>query len=87
MAGFDLESEHLSLRPIDAEDVDALHAIWIDEQVRRFLWDGDNLQSIHLLANLGMTIVKREAVEGLDTVFYRLPRRATGWTPANQLTR
>ena len=30
-----------SLRPIEVGDVEALHKLWTDEQVRRFLWDGE----------------------------------------------
>ena len=36
----DLASRRLALRPIRREDVLSLHRIWIDEAVRRFLWDG-----------------------------------------------
>jgi len=32
-------SRRLSLRPITVSDVRALHRLWIDAQVRRFLWD------------------------------------------------
>jgi ribosomal-protein-alanine N-acetyltransferase len=34
-----LETARLTLRPWDARDVDALHAIWTDADVRRWLWD------------------------------------------------
>jgi ribosomal-protein-alanine N-acetyltransferase len=33
-------SKRLMLRPIRREEVLALHGIWIEESVRRFLWDG-----------------------------------------------
>ena len=36
----ELTSEHLSLRPIGAADAAALHRLWTNENVRRFLWDG-----------------------------------------------
>lgn len=35
----DLETPRLRLRPCRIEDVDALHAIWTDPAVRRYLWD------------------------------------------------
>jgi ribosomal-protein-alanine N-acetyltransferase len=35
----ELTTERLRLRPVAAADVDALHALWTDPQVRRFLWD------------------------------------------------
>ena len=36
----ELTTERLVLRPLAAGDADALHALWTDEPVRRFLWDG-----------------------------------------------
>ena len=36
----ELSTERLVLRPLAAPDADALHALWTDEPVRRFLWDG-----------------------------------------------
>lgn len=35
-----LETQRLRLRPAISEDAALLRAIWIDEEVRRFLWDG-----------------------------------------------
>ena len=34
-------SERLSLFPVAVGDVEVLHALWTDEEVRRFLWDGE----------------------------------------------
>lgn len=34
-----LRSERLALRPCGFEDVPALHALWTDPEVRRWLWD------------------------------------------------
>ena len=39
MALLELETERLRLRPFRLDDVDALHALWTDPGVRRFLWD------------------------------------------------
>ena len=36
----EIHSQRLSLRPIGLDDIEALHSLWIDEPVRRFLWDG-----------------------------------------------
>lgn len=36
----ELETERLRLTPVTMDDVDALHALWTDADVRRFLWDG-----------------------------------------------
>lgn len=40
---FELTAGSLSLRPIDGKDVDALHSLWTDREVRRFLWDGEEI--------------------------------------------
>jgi len=37
--GARLATERLLLRPCRAADLDALHALWTDARVRRFLWD------------------------------------------------
>ncbi len=34
-----LHTDRLRLEPVQADDVDALHALWTDAGVRRFLWD------------------------------------------------
>src|SRR5262245_33366385 len=36
-----LETERLTLRPVAIADVDALHRLWTDAEVRRFLWDNE----------------------------------------------
>ena len=41
MLSREIISERLSLRPIEVDNVEALHSLWTDEQVRRFLWDGE----------------------------------------------
>jgi RimJ/RimL family protein N-acetyltransferase len=38
---FDLSTTRLELRPLGAADAEALHALWTDVDVRRFLWDGE----------------------------------------------
>jgi ribosomal-protein-alanine N-acetyltransferase len=35
-----ITSERLSLTPIGTADMTVLHRLWVDERVRRFLWDG-----------------------------------------------
>jgi ribosomal-protein-alanine N-acetyltransferase len=35
----ELESERLRLRPVAAADREPLHRLWIDPDVRRYLWD------------------------------------------------
>ncbi len=34
-----LNTGRMRLRPISSDDVDALHALWTDPDVRRYLWD------------------------------------------------
>lgn len=34
-----LNTGRMRLRPISSDDVDALHALWTDRDVRRYLWD------------------------------------------------
>ena len=36
---FNLQTLRLSLRPIVTDDIDALHALWTNAEVRRYLWD------------------------------------------------
>jgi len=36
---FRLTTARLALRPCASQDLDALHALWTDAEVRRFLWD------------------------------------------------
>src|SRR5215471_1533840 len=35
-----IQTPRLALVPFAADDLDALHALWIDADVRRYLWDG-----------------------------------------------
>jgi RimJ/RimL family protein N-acetyltransferase len=35
----EIETDRLRLRPFAAEDLDALHRLWNDPQMRKFLWD------------------------------------------------
>ncbi|MDX1734032.1 MAG: GNAT family N-acetyltransferase [Halioglobus sp.] len=34
-------TERLLLRPLDADDLDALHVLWTERRFRHFLWDGE----------------------------------------------
>ena len=36
-----LRTARLTLRPYSLDDIDALHALWIDADVRRYLWDNE----------------------------------------------
>lgn len=37
---WNLSTRRLRLRPASADDIDTLHSIWRDPEVRRYLWDG-----------------------------------------------
>ena len=37
----EIETARLQLRPIAVTDLDAIHALWIDQEVRRYLWDDE----------------------------------------------
>jgi RimJ/RimL family protein N-acetyltransferase len=41
MSSRELFTERLCLCPIEVDEVEELHGLWTDEQVRRFLWDGE----------------------------------------------
>ena len=72
-----MESERLSLRPFAAEDLDDLHALWTDPEVRRHLWDNRRLAREETAAILerssrlyreestGLWAVERRGGEGL----------------------
>lgn len=38
-----METERLKLRPFASSDLDVLHALWTDPDVRRYLWDNREL--------------------------------------------
>jgi ribosomal-protein-alanine N-acetyltransferase len=37
----EIETARLRLRPVVQDDLDALHRLWIDAEVRRYLWDDE----------------------------------------------
>ena len=59
-----------TLRRVVADDVPALHALWTDPAVRKYLWD-DTI----------ITRERRSLLNGLDTVFYRLPHERFASAP------
>ncbi len=40
---FEIETARLKLRPLAPEDLDSIHRIWTDPEVRRYLWDGKDI--------------------------------------------
>ncbi len=43
MKPFEIETARLQLRPLAAEDLDAIHGIWVEPEVRRYLWDDERI--------------------------------------------
>lgn len=42
-SGFEIETARLRLRPLVPRDLDAIHRVWTDPEVRRYLWDGEEV--------------------------------------------
>jgi ribosomal-protein-alanine N-acetyltransferase len=38
-----IETVRLRLRPLAPEDLDAIHRLWVDPEVRRYLWDDERI--------------------------------------------
>ena len=49
-ASVELDTSRLRLRPAGEPDVDALHDLWIDRDVRRYLWDDRMISRAEALA-------------------------------------
>jgi len=43
MGVHEIETARLTLRPLASEDLDAIHRVWTDPEVRRYLWDGEEV--------------------------------------------
>jgi ribosomal-protein-alanine N-acetyltransferase len=43
MRSYAIETARLRLRPLVAQDLDAIHDIWVEPGVRRYLWDGERI--------------------------------------------
>ncbi len=43
MKSYAIETARLRLRPLVAEDLDAIHGIWVEPGVRKYLWDGERI--------------------------------------------
>lgn len=41
--GFEIETVRLKLRPLAPQDLDSIHRIWTDPELRRYLWDGKEI--------------------------------------------
>lgn len=73
-AGVELRTERLRLRPLTAADRGALHALWIEPAVRRYLWDDRVID----LATVDEVVAKSAAsfaAEGFGLFALREPGR------------
>ncbi len=43
MKSYAIETARLRLRPFAAQDLDTIHGIWVEPEVRRYLWDGERI--------------------------------------------
>jgi RimJ/RimL family protein N-acetyltransferase len=43
MRSYVIETARLRLRPLVAEDLDAIHGIWVEPGARRYLWDDEQI--------------------------------------------
>lgn len=64
-----MESSRLLLRPFAAEDLDPLHALWTDPDVRRYLWDNRSLDRDDTAAIIATSVqLHRDEAAGLWAV-------------------
>jgi ribosomal-protein-alanine N-acetyltransferase len=61
-----IRSERLLLRPWAEDDIDALHQLWLDPEVRRFLWDD-------------IAITRERAAEAVHAHFESVTTRRIGY--------
>jgi len=75
-----LETERLLLRPWSLDDIDALHQIWTNPQVRRYLWDDEVIsrQRAAAAVEAGVAAANRNGV-GLWCVLTKLAGALTGF--------
>jgi ribosomal-protein-alanine N-acetyltransferase len=73
----EIRTGRLLLRPLMREDLEAIHRIWTDPEVRRYLWDGERIPKEKAEAVLAGSIESFESrgfgIWGLST------RRARSW--------
>ena len=60
-----LVTERLQLRPVEHSDVDALWALWIEPEVRRFLWDDRIIAPDEAAATVSDCVALRDQGLGL----------------------
>ncbi len=68
----ELSTERLVLCPFALEDVDALHALWADREVRRYLFDGEVPARDHVVEMVEASVV---GFADLGYGFFSLRRR------------
>jgi len=53
---YEIKTSRLLLRPITPEDVDELHRLWTNREVRRYIWDGVAISREEAAAIIGRSI-------------------------------
>jgi ribosomal-protein-alanine N-acetyltransferase len=56
---FELQTARLVLRPITTDDIDALHALWTNADVRRYLWDDIVIDLEHAATEINCSITRQ----------------------------
>lgn len=75
-----MESERLQLRPFNTGDLDDLHALWTDPDVRRHLWDNRRLGRDETAAIIDESVrLQREESAGLWAVERRGAKGLVGF--------
>jgi [ribosomal protein S5]-alanine N-acetyltransferase len=73
-----LQTPRLTLVPWSEDDIDTLHAIWTDPDVRRYLWD-DLVISRETAAAVILRIIDSAQSEGVGCWTIRAARQAAGF--------
>lgn len=60
---FELTTPRIQLRPCKADDIDALHRLWTDSDVRKYLWD-DEIIPLELVAEIVDSSIQDFATRG-----------------------
>ncbi len=82
-----IETARLRLRPFSLNDVDALHRLWTEPEVRRYLWDGEVIprERVESLINTSIisfedhgfglwAVLRREEESLIGTIYFAISR-------------
>lgn len=57
----EIETARLRLRPLGLEDLSAIHRIWVDPEVRRYLWDDERISEERAESGIAASIESFES--------------------------